>query len=117
MAHGMREVEIRVKGPGSGRESAIRALQAIGLEITVDQGRDAGSAQRLPSAQKTPRLNFNNLKLTNFMARYTGPRVRISRRFGMPIFGPDEISGTPQLRSRRPRPEVPPQDTPITASA
>jgi len=35
MAHGMREVEVRVKGPGSGRESAIRALQAIGLEITV----------------------------------------------------------------------------------
>ena len=35
MSHGMREVEIRVKGPGSGRESAIRALQAIGLEITV----------------------------------------------------------------------------------
>ena len=35
MAHGMREVEIRVKGPGSGRESAIRALQAIGLEINA----------------------------------------------------------------------------------
>lgn len=35
MAHGMREVEIRVKGPGSGRESAIRALQAIGLEIST----------------------------------------------------------------------------------
>ena len=35
MAHGMKEVEIRVKGPGSGRESAIRALQAIGLEVTV----------------------------------------------------------------------------------
>jgi small subunit ribosomal protein S11 len=34
MSHGMKEVEIRVKGPGSGRESAIRALQAIGLEIT-----------------------------------------------------------------------------------
>lgn len=34
MAHGMKEVEIRVKGPGSGRESAIRALQAIGFEIT-----------------------------------------------------------------------------------
>src|SRR3954451_6936541 len=32
MSHGMKEVEIRVKGPGSGRESAIRALQAIGLE-------------------------------------------------------------------------------------
>jgi len=35
MSHGMREIEVRVKGPGSGRESAIRALQAIGLEITV----------------------------------------------------------------------------------
>jgi small subunit ribosomal protein S11 len=34
MAHGMKEIEIRVKGPGSGRESAIRALQAIGLEIS-----------------------------------------------------------------------------------
>jgi small subunit ribosomal protein S11 len=35
MSHGMREVEVRVKGPGSGRESAIRALQAIGLEISL----------------------------------------------------------------------------------
>jgi small subunit ribosomal protein S11 len=35
MSHGMREVEVKVRGPGSGRESAIRALQAIGLEITA----------------------------------------------------------------------------------
>jgi small subunit ribosomal protein S11 len=35
MSHGMREIEVKVKGPGSGRESAIRALQAIGLEITT----------------------------------------------------------------------------------
>ncbi len=35
MSHGMREIEVRVSGPGSGRESAIRALQAIGLEITA----------------------------------------------------------------------------------
>lgn len=35
MAHGLREVEVRVNGPGSGRESAIRALQAVGLEITA----------------------------------------------------------------------------------
>jgi small subunit ribosomal protein S11 len=35
MSHGMREIEVYVKGPGSGRESAIRALQAIGLEITT----------------------------------------------------------------------------------
>ncbi len=32
---GMREVEVLVKGPGSGREAAIRALQAAGLEVTV----------------------------------------------------------------------------------
>lgn len=31
--HGVRSLEIRVKGPGSGRESSIRALQSIGLEI------------------------------------------------------------------------------------
>jgi small subunit ribosomal protein S11 len=35
MSHGLKEVEVRVKGPGSGRESAIRALQAIGLEINL----------------------------------------------------------------------------------
>ncbi|TDJ59635.1 MAG: 30S ribosomal protein S11 [Nitrospina sp.] len=32
---GMRKLEVHVKGPGSGRESAIRALQAAGMEITV----------------------------------------------------------------------------------
>jgi small subunit ribosomal protein S11 len=35
MGHGLKEVEVRVKGPGSGRESAVRAMQAIGLEISV----------------------------------------------------------------------------------
>lgn len=33
--HGMRNIEVQVKGPGSGRESALRALQAAGLNITV----------------------------------------------------------------------------------
>ena len=32
-AVGMRSVEVRVKGPGAGRESAIRALQTIGIEV------------------------------------------------------------------------------------
>ena len=32
-AFGMRSVEVRVKGPGAGRESAIRALQTIGIEV------------------------------------------------------------------------------------
>lgn len=34
MSHGVREIIIKVKGPGLGRDSAVRALQAIGLEIT-----------------------------------------------------------------------------------
>ena len=36
---GIREVEVRVKGPGSGRESAIRALQAAGLEVRAIEDR------------------------------------------------------------------------------
>jgi small subunit ribosomal protein S11 len=35
MEHGMRQVDVHVKGPGSGRESAIRALQAAGLKINL----------------------------------------------------------------------------------
>jgi len=35
MEHGVKEVEVYVKGPGSGRESAIRALQAAGLTISL----------------------------------------------------------------------------------
>src|ERR1700743_2199825 len=34
MEHGMRTVEVNVSGPGSGRESALRALQTIGLTVT-----------------------------------------------------------------------------------
>ena len=33
MAHGLKEAEVRVKGPGSGRESAVRAVQGIGIEV------------------------------------------------------------------------------------
>ena len=35
MEHGMKTVEVYVKGPGAGREAAIRALQATGLEVTM----------------------------------------------------------------------------------
>ena len=35
MEHGMRTVEVEVCGPGSGRESALRALQACGLQVTA----------------------------------------------------------------------------------
>lgn len=35
MGHGLREAEVRVKGPGAGRESAVRAVQALGVEVTA----------------------------------------------------------------------------------
>ena len=35
MGHGLKEVEVLVRGPGAGRESAVRALQAVGLDLTV----------------------------------------------------------------------------------
>ena len=35
MEHGLKSVEVYVKGPGSGRESAIRALETVGLQITM----------------------------------------------------------------------------------
>lgn len=35
MEHGLKTVDVTVKGPGSGREAAIRSLQATGLEVTA----------------------------------------------------------------------------------
>ena len=35
MEHGMRQVDVQVKGPGSGREAAIRALQIVGLQVMM----------------------------------------------------------------------------------
>ena len=53
---GLKEIEVRVKGPGSGRESAITALQAAGLIRQGHRRRHAAAAQRLPAAQETPRV-------------------------------------------------------------
>ena len=49
-------VTVFVKGPGAGRESALRALAAAGLQDHAHPRRDADPAQRLPSAQAPPRL-------------------------------------------------------------
>jgi small subunit ribosomal protein S11 len=35
MEHGLRSVEVRIKGPGSGREAALRSLQAMGIAVTM----------------------------------------------------------------------------------
>ena len=56
MEHGMRSVAVFVKGPGAGRESALRALQARGLQGHAHPRRHAGPPQRLPPAQAPPRL-------------------------------------------------------------
>ena len=37
MEHGMKTVEVYVKGPGAGRESAIRALESVGLSVTLNK--------------------------------------------------------------------------------
>ena len=50
--HGVKTLEVEVKGPGSGRESALRALQAVGLPDHVDPRRDADPAQWLPAAKR-----------------------------------------------------------------
>ena len=51
MEHGLKTVEVYVKGPGSGREAAIRALQAAGLEVTMIKDVTPDPPQRLPSAR------------------------------------------------------------------
>ena len=53
MSHGMKEVEVLVKGPGLGRESAVRSLQAIGLEVTSI--RDATPAPHNGCRPRKPR--------------------------------------------------------------
>ena len=56
MEHGLKTVEVYVKGPGAGREAAIRALQAVGLEVTLIKDVTPRPPQWLPSAQAPARL-------------------------------------------------------------
>ena len=56
MEHGMKKVDVFVKGPGSGRETAIRSLQAAGSGGGHDRRCHATAAQRLPSAEAAPGL-------------------------------------------------------------
>ena len=56
MSLGVRRVDVLVQGPGSGRESAIQALAAVGPFHQVHPGCDAAAAQRVPAAEEAPRL-------------------------------------------------------------
>ena len=58
VALGVKRVDVRVQGPGSGRESAIQALAAAGSSHQVDSGCDAAAAQRLPAAEEAPGLRL-----------------------------------------------------------
>jgi small subunit ribosomal protein S11 len=55
--YGVKNLEVRVKGPGPGRESAVRALNAVGFPRHPHRGRDPDPPQRLPAAQEAPRLS------------------------------------------------------------
>ncbi len=59
MEHGMKSTEVYVKGPGAGREAAIRSLQAAGLEITLIKDVTPIPSQRLPSAETAPGLTWH----------------------------------------------------------
>ena len=102
---GMRSVDVRVKGPGAGRESAIRALQTVGHRGEVDPRRHADSAQRLPAAEAAARVGQKRIRTSVSravrrddcrssparlrdprMARYIGPVCRLCRREGMKLF-------------------------------
>ena len=75
---GMQKVEVFVKGPGSGRETAIRSLQAAGLEVTGVRGRHPAGTQRLPPPQAAKGLDL--------MARDTSPQCKQCRREGQKLF-------------------------------
>src|ERR1700740_828136 len=68
MEHGMRTLDIEVKGPGSGRESALRALQAVGFAVTSirdvtpipHNGLRSAQPASSPTGQACPRLERPN---------------------------------------------------------
>ena len=76
MEHGLQKVEVFVKGPGSGRETAIRSLQAAGLEIL-------GVKDVTPQAHNGVRPEEAEARL---VARSLDPKCRNCRREGMKLF-------------------------------
>ena len=74
MEHGLRQVEVQVKGPGSGRDTAVRSIQNTGIEVTVDQGRHPRAAQRLPPAQAAEGLSRHGSLHRPQGARLAPPR-------------------------------------------
>ena len=63
---GMQQCEVRVKGPGGGRESAIRAIANAGIQSDDDSRYDADSAQWMPSAEAAQSLEIFDLRFLIF---------------------------------------------------
>ena len=63
MEHGMKSLSVFVKGPGSGRESALRALAVDRVQDHADPRPHPHPAQRLPAAQAPPRLTNEKIKV------------------------------------------------------
>ncbi len=105
--HGMRKVDVFVKGPGSGRETAIRSLQATGLEVGSIQDVTPIAAQRLPSAQAPPRLSADQRTIRR------RPHGSLHRR-RLQALPPREDEAVPQGRQVR-VPEVPDRDPALPA--
>ena len=76
MEHGLQKVEVFVKGPGSGRETAIRSLQAAGPRDSRSEGRLAAGTQRRPPEEAE----------AGVVARDRSPKCKQCRREGMKLF-------------------------------
>ena len=92
-----------MKGPGSGRDTAVRSIQNTGHRGHVDQGRHAGAAQRLPSAEASEGLSHGSLHRSEG-ARHAPPRRQHLREREGP-----QGARAPSVPARCPRPHAPPQ--------
>jgi hypothetical protein len=91
----LRKVEVFVKGPGAGRESAIRTILASGIEVTSDQRYHTNTSQRLSSTEIREEysllldLNTNVQLIRIFQSilwqDIQAPQQEIARKFGEAI--------------------------------
>src|SRR6478736_4054794 len=88
MEHGMKKIDVFVKGPGSGRETAIRSLGAIGLEV--------GTIQEVTPSRHRPRWWRLGVRASPVPPRPARPRAHQGER--VPLAAPGEAEGSLHLR-------------------
>ena len=77
----MKNLDVQVKGPGPGRESAVRALNACGFKIS-----NITDVTPIPHNGCRPPKEAPSYKRRTNMARYIGPKCKLSRREGTDLF-------------------------------